>query len=144
MVVTFFFWTVTEIFFFSPLFSVIVIVALPVFFCAVSFPDFDTLTIFVLLDFQEATLSPAAMAVTFSFVVDCLVCSRMLEALTFIYGFSLATVLDSVRPQRLQVRVSVPFARAVGSFVLTYLLHEWPKAAIARLPVFAVQPGVVQ
>ena len=57
-VVTAFFCTVTEIVLLIPLFSVTVIFAFQAFFCAVIFPFWDTFTIFVLLDFHEATESP--------------------------------------------------------------------------------------
>ena len=148
VVFTIVFCTLTVIFPVFPLASFTVILAVPVFVPAVMvqvqffFPF--TLTIFVLLDFQDFTESPLAMAATFTFVVFCLVRREMEEAFSFrtlVRAFP--EVRSSVFLQTLQVLCCSAGANTVASEVVVHLLQVWPVAAIV-VWAFSTFPQVEQ
>ena len=111
------------IFFFNPLFKIIVTVVLPVLLPAarvqvpLGFPE--TFTTFVLPDFQDATESPFARPLTLKTVVFCFIFNRSFVAFTFIVGVSfLPLFLVSLRPHILQIRVCSAGAKTVAAFVV--------------------------
>ena len=100
MVFTAALWTLTDIFFFNPLRSVMVIIAFPSLFAAVIFPEEFTFTILLLLEVQDAIRSPFASPVTFSFVVLCPLLKIILDAFTDIVGRNFASCFVSFLPHR--------------------------------------------
>ena len=112
------FWTLTDIFFLYPLRSVMVIVAFPSFFAALIFPEEFTFTIFLLLEVQDAILSPFASPVTFSFVVLWPLLKTILDAFTDMVGRNLARWFVSFLPHRVQVLSWLPYASAVASWTV--------------------------
>ena len=121
---TIIFCTMTRIVFFSPLRSVMVTVAVPVFVPAVIFPVVrSTFTIEVFSEIQLRTSSPFARPLTFTADVTCPTRSRTLDTFVFIVGVRCVPGAETVivLPHRMHVPVLVPFLNTVASLLYTYL-----------------------
>ena len=114
-----FFWTVTVIFAVFLLVSLTVTVVVPTAF-PVTFPVLLTIATFTLEEVYPATESPAASPATYLLSsTEPPTLTVTLAAFSLMVAVSFAILRDSVLPQTLQVRVSVPAARAVAFFFTT-------------------------